>query len=337
MINRPAAAIHRYSRAMKNILVLGATGFVGRHVCEKLARLQWRITAPTRRLDNARHILSLPLLLPLEADIHDEATLTRLVAGHDAVVNLVAILHGDAAAFERAHVALPQKLARACAAAGVRRVVHVSALGADAKAPSLYQRSKAAGELALQTAAAAGALDLTVLRPSLIFGREDRSINLFARLQHLLPVMLLASPEAQFQPVWVEDVAQAVVRCLQDRHTIGQTIEACGAEVYTLRQLVQRAGQWAGTNGHQGCPVIGLPAALGRLQARLMELLPGEPLMSRDNLLAMSVPNIASGLHPGLSALGISAAPLSGIAPSYLGVRDMRSGLDTLRRNAASR
>ena len=322
---------------MKNILVLGATGFVGRHVCEKLARLQWRVTAPTRRLDNARHILSLPLLLPVQADIHDEATLTRLVAGHDAVVNLVAILHGDAAAFERAHVTLPQTLARACATAGVPRLVHLSALGADAQAPSLYQRSKAAGEAALQVAAAAGVLELTVLRPSLIFGREDRSMNLFARLQHTLPVMLLAGADAQFQPVWVEDVAQAVVHCLQELHTIGGTFEACGPEVYTLRELVQHAGQWAGVNGGQGRPVIGLPAALGRLQARLMELLPGEPLMSRDNLLAMSVPNIASGQCPGLAALGISAAPLSGIAPRYLGARGLRSGLEQLRARAITR
>jgi uncharacterized protein YbjT (DUF2867 family) len=147
-------------------LILGGTGFVGRHVCEKLARLQSHVTVATRRTATARDLITLPLLQPVECDVHDEAALTRLVAGHDAVVNLVAILHGTEAAFQRAHVELPQKLARACAATGVRRVVHVSALGAAPDAASAYQRSKAAGEQALQAAA----LQLTVLRPSVIFG-----------------------------------------------------------------------------------------------------------------------------------------------------------------------
>jgi uncharacterized protein YbjT (DUF2867 family) len=154
----------------------------------------------------------------VECDVHDEAALTRLVAGHDAVVNLVAILHGTGAAFQRAHVELPQKLARACAATGVRRVVHVSALGAAPGAASLYQRSKAAGEQALQAAG----LQLTVLRPSVIFGAEDQFLNLFARLQRVFPVMPLAGAQARFQPVWVEDVAQAVVHALQWPGTAGQ-------------------------------------------------------------------------------------------------------------------
>ena len=317
---------------MKKILVLGGTGFVGRHVCEKLSRLRWRITVPTRRLDNARHILSLPLLQPLEASVHDEAALTRLIAGHDAVINLVAILHGSAAAFDKAHVELPQKIARACAAAGVRRLVHVSALGAALDAPSMYLRSKARGEAALQAAAAAGTLDLTVLRPSVIFGAEDRFLNLFARLQQVFPVMPLAGADARFQPVWVEDVSEALVRCLQDSASIGQTYEVCGPDVFTLRQLVQRAGQWAGVNDGQGRPVIGLPDALGRLQAWLMERAPGEPLMSRDNLDSMQVDNIATGRGPGLEALGLTPAPLAGIAPGYLGARGLRSRLTDLRR-----
>ena len=127
---------------MTRVLVLGGTGFVGRHVCEKLARLQWHATVPTRRLHNAREVLTLPLVQPLQVDVHDEAALTRLVAGHDAVVNLVAILHGSEAAFDKTHVQLPQKLARACTATGVRRLVHVSALGAAQDAPSMYQRSR---------------------------------------------------------------------------------------------------------------------------------------------------------------------------------------------------
>ena len=308
---------------MKKILILGGTGFVGRHVCEKLARLQWRVTVPTRRLASARHLLMLPLLDLVEADVHDEAALVRLLAGHDAVVNLVAILHGSEAAFARVHVELPQKLARVCAAAGVTRLVHVSALGAAADAPSMYQRSKAQGEAALRAAG----LALSVLRPSVIFGAEDRFLNLFARLQQLFPVVPLAGATTRFQPVWVEDVAQAVVACLQDERSLGQTYEACGPEVLTLKQLVQLAGRQVG----RARPVIGLPTALGRLQARLMEFAPGQPLMSRDNLDSMKVDNVASGTLPGLAALGITPAAPSTIAPTYLGSAGPRSGLLGLR------
>jgi uncharacterized protein YbjT (DUF2867 family) len=307
---------------MKKILILGGTGFVGRHVCEKLARLHWRVTLPTRRAANAQHLLNLPLVDVVQADVHDEATLAELVAGHDAVVNLVAVLHGKPADFERNHVALPAKLARACLAAGVKRLVHVSALGADPAhaltAPSMYLRSKSQGEATLQGAAKEG-LQLTVLRPSVIYGVDDKFLNLFASLQRVFVFMPLAQANARFQPVWVEDVAQAIARCLQDRATIGQTYELCGPDVRTLKELVQIAGRAIGANHGQGLPVFALPRALGRLQARLLELAPGRPLMSRDNLDSMRIDNVASGQLPGLKALGITPAALSAIVPTYLG------------------
>jgi NADH dehydrogenase len=132
--------------------VIGGTGFVGRHVCEKLTRQNIHVTVPTRRRSNAQHVQSLPMLDVLEVNIHDPVALAALVAGHDAVVNLVAVLHGDEAAFERAHVELPKKIAAACLQTGVKRLVHVSALGAAVDGPSMYQRSKARGEAALQAA-----------------------------------------------------------------------------------------------------------------------------------------------------------------------------------------
>lgn len=319
---------------MMNVLVLGGTGFVGAHVCEKLVRLGARVTVPTRRPDRAVSIRPLPGVHTVVADVHDEATLTRLLAGQDAVVNLVAILHGTAAAFERTHVALPRTLARACAAAGVRRVVHVSALGADPAGPSRYQRSKAGGEAVLQVAAATHGLDLTVLRPGVIFGPGDRFLNLFAALQRVLPVMLLAGADTRMQPVWVGDVAEAVVRVLRTREAIGQTFELAGPEVYTLRELVQLAGREAGIRGGRGRPVIGLPLGLGRLQAAMLALLPGEPLMSADNVDSLRVDNVATGQLPGLAALGLRPASLRGIAPQYLGARGPRSRLDALRARA---
>lgn len=318
---------------LKNILVLGGTGFVGRHVCEKLQREGWRITVPTRRAVNANAVQHLPRLTVIEANVHDEAQLARLVAGHDAVVNLVAILHGSEAAFERTHVALPAKLARACTASGVRRLVHVSALGVALDSPSLYQRSKARGEELLRQAG----LDLTILRPSVIFGAGDRFLNLFARLQSVFPVMPLAGAGARFQPVWVEDVASAVTVCLRDQglpaSTVGQTFECAGPDVLTLGELVRLAGRY----GSRERSILPLPMALGRLQAFMMELAPGEPLMSRDNLAAMSVDNVASGQWPGLSALGISPASVFAVAPGYLGQRGGRSSLLQARQGHSPR
>ena len=298
-----------------NLLILGGTGFVGRSICGLLVDRSGggsaQVVVPSRRPERAKHLQMLPTVRLAEADVHDEAQLTELLRGRDAVINLVAILHGSEAAFERAHVALPRTLARACAAAGVKRVVHISALGVGPNAPSLYLRSKTAGEAVL----AAAGLDLTILRPSVIFGEHDRFLNLFATLQAVLPVMPLAGASAKFQPVWVQDVAAAVVACLDDDSTIAKTYELAGPEVFTLQQLVELAGRYAG----HARPVIGLPDALGRMQAFAMELLPGEPLMSRDNLASMRVPNVASGTLPGLAQLGIAAATLGSIAPDYLG------------------
>src|SRR6185369_16212791 len=296
---------------MKRILVLGGAGFVGRHLCRELSRRQYRITVPTR--SRAQIVQSLPFVELVQADVHDEAVLARLTSGHDAVVNLVAILHGDLFKFEHVHVELVKKIVRACRDSGARRLVHVSALGAAKEAPSMYQRSKAAGEAVLQ----GSQLDWTVLRPSVIFGEGDRFLTMFARLQALLPVMPLAGADTIFQPVWVGDVVSAIVQCLLRDDTAGRAYELCGPDRFTLRQLVMLAGRLSG----HARPVIGLPPVIARLQALVMELAPGQPLMSRDNLDSMKVSNVASGKLPGLDALGISPSALSAIAPAYLGNR----------------
>mgnify|MGYP002144210722 CR=1 FL=1 len=309
------------------VLVLGGSGFVGRHVCEQLVRAGHRVAVPTRRTRHAACVQTLPGLTVLEAPSLDDATLTRLMAGHDAVVNLIAVLHGNAARFEQVHVELPKRIANAMQTAGVQRLVHVSALGADAQGPSMYQRSKARGETVLH----GQGLELTVLRPSVIFGAEDKFLNLFADLQQIAPLVPLAGSSTRFQPVWVADVAAAIVRCLQDRRSIGQTFEACGPETFSLGELVQRSGQWAGIHGGQGRAVVPLPRWVGWLQALAMEMLPGEPLMSRDNLASMQVDNVASGQLPGLQALGITPTALSAVAPTYLGHKGPRSRLDGWR------
>lgn len=315
----------------ENILVLGGSGFVGRHVVNKLVDRNHggsgRVIVPTRRVARARHLQLLPTVEVVEADVLDRGQLERLVAQSDAVINLIAILHGSEADFERVHVGLPTSLAGACTASRVRRVIHVSALGAAADAPSHYQRSKARGEEALRSQSA---LELTVIRPSVIFGEEDHFLNLFAGLQRVFPILPLAGADARFQPVWVEDVAEAIVHCLDDEGTVGRIYECVGPEVFTLRELVRGAGAWSGN----ARPIVPLPDSIGRLQAMAMECLPGEPLMSRDNLDSMRVPNVASGKLPGLNELGIEPAALPVIARSYLAGQSPHGRYDTYRAGA---
>ncbi|MCK6431476.1 MAG: complex I NDUFA9 subunit family protein [Aquabacterium sp.] len=292
-------------------VVTGGTGFVGRHLCARLAarRPDAIVRVPTRRLVTVPALAPLPSVQLVRADVHDVGRMQAVLQGAQALVHLVAVLHGDAQRFERTHVALPRALVQACRAAGVQRVVHVSALGVSASAPSDYLRSKAAGEAVWRDSG----LDVTILRPSVIFGEDDRFTRLFAGLLALAPVFPLAGADARFQPVWVGDVAEAIARCLERPQTIGEVIECAGPREMTLREVVQAAGRMS---GHPR-PVISLPDALARLQAAVLQCLPGEPLMSADNLRSMQVPNVATRQHPGLEALDIVPQPLERLSASF--------------------
>jgi NADH dehydrogenase len=301
---------------MKNILVIGGTGFLGTAIVRELARrptsADFPMTLPTRRRDHAKHLLVLPTVRVVDADVHDPATLARLMVGQDAVISLVGILKGGEGepfgkGFARAHVELPQKIAAAAKSAGVRRVLHVSALKAAADAPSGYLRSKAAGEAVLRNAG----LDLTLFRPSVIFGPGDAFLTLFARLARIAPVFPLAGAEARFQPVWVEDVVAAVADSLLRSDSIGASYDLCGPRQYSLRELVSYA---AAVAGHPRA-IIGLPEAVAWLQAWAMEFIPNGP-MTRDNIRSMRV---ASVCDSGCTLpFGRIATPLEAIAPTYL-------------------
>ncbi|OWW18815.1 complex I NDUFA9 subunit family protein [Noviherbaspirillum denitrificans] len=304
--------------AYRNVLVIGGTGFIGSHIIAKLVDSECRVTVPTRREGHATHLLLLPdVELVVEGNVHDDAVLDRLMHGQDAVINLVGILHGRPGPagsrygrdFERAHVELPKRIVAACARNGVHRLLHMSALGVSPDAPSMYLRSKADGEAA---AMSDPAVHTTIFRPSVVFGDNDRFLNMFASLQRMLPLMMLAGADARFQPVYVEDVARAFVIALQDNRTIGKVYELAGPKVYTLRELVRLAGEYS---GHRR-PVIGVPDAFARLQAFFLEHMPGGPLMSRDNLDSMQVDNVRTSTLA--DELGIQWTPIEAIAPNYL-------------------
>lgn len=319
--------------AYSNILVIGGSGFIGSQLVAQLARsTAARITVPTRRYERSKHLLVMPTVRTVVADVHDETVLDRLAAQADVVINLIGVLHSCSGPrgsawgpdFERAHVALPRKIVVACARRGVRRYLHMSALGASMQAPSMYQRSKAAGELA---AFADERVATTVFRPSVVFGEHDNFLNLFAALQKRFPVMPLGGADARFQPVYVGDVAQAFVSALRNASTQGKTYELAGPKVYTLRELVQLAGLCA---GHPR-PVVSLSPALASLQAFFLEHLPGR-MMSRDNLASMRVDNVATG--PMAPELGIEPTALEAIAPRYLAGLHAQQQMDAYRRGA---
>ncbi|NJS37546.1 MAG: complex I NDUFA9 subunit family protein [Brachymonas sp.] len=309
---------------------------MGRHICEKLIRAGHEVTVPTRKLENARAIQMLPRLQPIRCNVHAAQQLKEACAGHDLLINLVAILHGSEAEFERVHVALPQSIIAACKATGISRIVQMSSLGAAPDAPSQYLRSKGRGE---QVFAESG-LDVTILRPSVVFGEGDKLLNTFAQLQQAFPVMPLACADAQFQPVWVEDVAQATVNAVSSNYQINstprsiyagevpKTFEIAGPATYSLRDLVALAGRCVGAER----PIIALPKAMAQMQAFVMEKLPGPTLMSRDNLASMQSPNVASGKLPGLKELGIEPSSIEAIAPRYL---KPASVLDAYRKHAS--
>ncbi len=297
---------------VRKVTVVGGSGFVGRHLARILAERGVAVRIPTRYRERAkRELIVLPTVEVVEANVHANTDLENLLVGADAVVNLTGILHeshrGD---FERVHVELPCRIAEACIRAGVGHLIHLSALAADVHGPSGYLRSKGKGEAALRSAVAGGPA-LTIFRPSVIFGLGDRFLTLFARLLAYMPVVLLGSPHARFQPVWVEDVARALTQTLGRRESFDQTYELCGPTIYTLRELVELTGKIAGYPR----PVIGLGRTLSYLQALVMEVLP-RPLLTRDNVQSMQVDNVCACAWPEL--FGFAPAPLEAVLPTYL-------------------
>ncbi|HUW50141.1 MAG TPA: complex I NDUFA9 subunit family protein [Sulfuricella sp.] len=296
---------------IKKVCILGGTGFVGRHIISRLCERECDVRVPTRHFDRARHLLVFTTVSLEAANVHDPAALKRQFEGMDAVINLVGILHerksGD---FQRAHVELPRKVVDACRAAGVKRLLHMSALGADPGGLSHYQRSKGEGE-ALVRAAHGENLAVTVFRPSVIFGPEDSFLNLFARLLKWMPLFPLGSPHARFQPVYVGDVAQAYAASLDNPATFGQVYDLCGPKVYTLQQLVEFVARVKGKKRM----ILPLGDTMSALQAKLFGLLPVK-LLTHDNYLTLKTDAVCACPFP--EVFGIRPAALEAEAPLYL-------------------
>lgn len=312
---------------LRKICVLGGSGFVGSSVVAKLDQAGYAVTVLTRRRDSAKHLFLLPNVSVVECNVMDDQALAAALNGADAVVNLIGILHQSGrTSFDAMHHELPARVAKICDASGIKRIVQMSSLQADSNAPSEYLRSKAAGEAALL--AFAQKLNITIFRPSIIFGRGDSFINLFATLIKFLPVVLLAKPNAKFQPVWVEDVASCFAASIQNTQTYCQVYELAGPKVYSFRELVQQVMITLGIKR----PIIGLCNSLSYAQAFMMELLPVK-LMSRDNVRSMEVDSVSQQPFP--TIFDVVPASLEAVILEYLVDSTQRGKYDSFRSVAA--
>jgi NADH dehydrogenase len=315
-----------------SICVLGGTGFVGAEVVARLARAGHSVRVLTRNLDRGRHLLVLPEVELRVADVHHPAALAREFTGRDVAINLVGILNEpgrSGAGFRRVHAELARKVVEAARAQRVARLLHMSSLGADAeRAPSHYLRSKGDAEGHVRAGGATG-LDFTIFRPSVIFGSGDSLTNRFARLLRLSGGWLpLAKPRARLAPVWIEDVASAFMAALHGgAKTSGRTFELCGPEIVTLEELAR----FTAAAAQLPCHIVSLPDPIARVQAFVMDFVPGKPL-STDNLRSLSVDSVCR--DNGFAQLGIEPSPMSAVVPAYLGPGERSHRLDRFRRRA---
>ena len=341
---------------IERICILGGSGFVGTHLVSQLAARGLQVRVLSRRREMAKELILLPTVEVIEADVHDQQELIQHFRGMDAVINLVGILHeskigradlpserrGD---FHKIHIELPRKVIHACGEAGVHRLLHMSALGANPNARSAYQRSKGIAEALVREAGMKHSehenwylngpkfihgygLNVTLFRPSVIFGRGDAFLTMFARLLKRFPVLPLAAANARFAPVHVEDVARAFADSLDNTATFGQTYDLCGPKAYSLKELVAYVGEVTGKQR----TIFLLGGFLSYLQAWALEFKPGKKLMTRDNFYAMSVDNVCSEGWP--SVFDFQPAALEAIAPEYLRADSPRARYEGYRERA---
>lgn len=309
---------------IKKVLLLGGTGFIGASLADQLTARGYFVTVPTRLRERGKHLLILPTVDVVEADVHNAEVLLGLAKEHDAVINLIGILHGD---FEREHAQFPKLVAETCVKANVARLIQMSALNADPHGPSVYLQSRGRGEAnVLAVAKANPTLQVTMFQPSVVFGENDKFLNMFVGLVKMFPVIPLGSANAQFQPVWVEDVARAIADSLARSETFGKTYRLVGPRVYTLEQLINFVVSLTGKQR----VVIGLGPSLSMLQAAVFERLPGK-LITRDNVRSMSLPNISPDPFPAIFG---PASDMEAVVTGYMREDSGRAKYQNLRNSA---
>ncbi len=289
---------------LRNVTVFGASGFIGRHLVQRLARLGIRVKAVGRRPQNAQFLTQMGdvgQIAPLGVDITQDAAVAAAVANADAVVNLVGILYQRGrSSFKAIHTDGAERVALAAQRAGAQRLVHVSAVGADANSPSLYARTKALGEGAVRTALPSA----TVVRPSIVFGPEDDFFNRFASMARCVPALpLFGGGTTRYQPVYVGDVADAIVKGLTDPGAAGKTFELGGPRIYTFAELMELV--LAVTERRR--PLVKLPFWMADIIGTFAALAPGRPPLTRDQAKLLRIDNVAAPGMPGLAELGIES------------------------------
>ncbi|MEJ2450450.1 MAG: complex I NDUFA9 subunit family protein [Gammaproteobacteria bacterium] len=312
------------------VCILGGTGFVGMAIVARLVKQGCHVRVLTRRRERHKALLVLPGVELIEADIQHTPVLEHYFRDRDAVINLVGILNekrDNGQGFRHVHVDLAEKVVHACQHTGVRRLLHMGALHADAKqGTSYYLRSK--GE-ALQLVHAARDLDVTSFCPSVIFGPGDSFFNRFASLLRLMPgIMPLACANARFAPVYVGDVAEAFVRSLNNPDCYGQRYNLCGPRVYSLKQLVSYTATQAGLH----LWVIGLGPGLSKLMANIFQHTPGFKPITRDNYRSLQVDSVCPEGFPEI--FGITPQSIEEIVPTYLAHQQLRERYSGLRQHA---
>ena len=309
-----------------HICILGGTGFVGGHLATRLCQKNVKLTLLVRNAERAKHLSVLPSLNAIECDIFNPQQLEKQLKNIDVVINLVGILNerghnGDG--FRRTHLELPRRILDACHHQKVTRILHMSSLNADANTgPSHYLRSKGDGENHLHTFA--GSCTVTSFRPSVIFGPGDSFFNRFAKLLRLSPGLFpLACGHARFAPVFVGDVVDAIIQAIDNKSTYGKRYDLCGPEDFTLNELVRYTAQTLGKQTY----IMNLPRVLARLQAQLLEFMPGKPF-SIDNYNSLQVDSVCNNGQR-------MPTSISSIVPWYLGKPSQQ--MDIYRRNVGRR
>lgn len=299
---------------LRTVTIFGGTGFIGRHLVQALARRGIVVRVATRNPARAafeKTSGTVGQVVPMRCNPSDAASVAGVIAGADAVINLIGIMHENRKnTFQRLHVEAAELIARSAYQAGIHNYIHVSALGADINSASKYAQTKAEGE----TAVRAVHPDAVILRPAIIFGPEDHFLNRFARMATWSPALpLIGGGKNKFQPVYVGDVVQAVMTALDNPATHGQSYELGGPAIYSFEMLMQYITQQ--TSRHP--LLVNIPYNLANIMAAVMEILP-KPMLTRDQVFMLQKDNLVGGRAQTLHALGITPTALEAIAPAYL-------------------